>query len=420
MRRVLSMICVLFLIWQGCTGMTTRASATDLHTAKCSASFLQNWLCRDWTEERWIQEFSEAKAAGFDALVLQSVFDIVRGDCISGGHPQDADAYPSAERFCMFPSRQTADFHSSQNGGDALALAFMAAKQTNMQLWIGTVSDDLWWKFGWGVPQGSFFADWSADNAGLCADLIAEIWERYGTEYGDRIAGWYYVNEIWNMDAACMGTDHGLYANVIGSNLHTVIQALDRTCPEKPLLISPFYNRDISSSEQYTVFLTDILETAQFRHIDIYAGQDGGGSEYSPEVIREWALAQKQAVSDRMRFWVNCESFQKDFSPKPVEQLRKNYAATADLAEQAILFSWNHFYHDSDLNTEFAAFALETPQGDVNGDGIVSVADAVMLQKWLHCIGNLDKPDTADMDGDGQIDVFDLALLKRKLVGKIR
>ena len=92
----------------------------------------------------------------------------------------------------MFPSRQTADFHSSQNGGDALALAFMAAKQTNMQLWIGTVSDDLWWKFGWGVPQGSFFADWSADNAGLCADLIAEIWERYGTEYGDRIAGWYY------------------------------------------------------------------------------------------------------------------------------------------------------------------------------------------------------------------------------------
>ena len=121
-----------------------------------------------------------------------------------------------------------------------------------------------------------------------------------------------------------------------------------------------------------------------------------------------------------MHFWVNCESFQKNLTPKPVKQLRKNYAATADLAEQAILFSWNHYYHDSDLNTEFIAFALETQQGDVNGDGIVSVADAVMLQKWLHCIGNLDKPDTADMDGDGQIDVFDLALLKRKLVVKIR
>ena len=419
MRRVLSMICVLFLIWQGCTGMTARASATDLHTAKCSASFLQNWLCRDWTEERWIQEFSEAKAAGFDALILQSVFDVVRGDCISGGHPQDADAYPSAERFCMFPSRQTADFHSSQNGGDALALAFMAAKQTNMQLWIGTVSDDLWWKFGWGVPQGSFFADWSADNAGLCADLIAEIWERYGTEYGDRIAGWYYVNEIWNMDAACGGTDGGVYARIIGENIHASVRAAAEYCPEKPVLISPFYNPDLSSSAEYTAFFSEILKTADFRTTDIYAGQDGGGKEYAAEVIREWTLAQSNAVSGRMRFWVNHECFDADFSPKPVAQLRENYNAVSDLAGGHILFSWNHYYaQDAALNGEYMAFALERTAGDVNADGVFTTADVVLLRKWL-----LAEPDgciadwkAGDFSKDDRLDVSDLCLMKRELL----
>ncbi len=424
MKRTISIILSVMLFLS--TLSPLQAGAVK-HGSRFYATYLQNWLCRDWTEARWEQEFQAAKEAGFQAIILQSTCDIVRGEAVAGGDAQDPSSYPDTAGFCMFPSENgelSGAFRSSQNQGDALELALTAAKQTEMQLWLGTANDDLWWKYGWGLPHNhgdsTYFEEWSKDNAALSASLIEEIWKRYGEDYSEQIGGFYYVNEIWNMDAACMGTDHSLYASVIGSNLHIVIQALECTCPEKSLLISPFYNPEISTSKQYTAFLTDILETAQLRPIDIYAGQDGGGSEYSPEVIREWTLAQKQAVSDRMHFWANCETFQKNLTPKPVEQLRKNYAATADLAEQAILFSWNHYYHDSDLNTEFIALALETQQGDVNGDGIVSVADAVMLQKWLHCKENLDNPDAADMDDDGQIDVFDLALLKRKLVGMMR
>ena len=36
-----------------------------------TASFIQNWYCRDWTQERWEQEFTAAKSAGFDSLILQ-------------------------------------------------------------------------------------------------------------------------------------------------------------------------------------------------------------------------------------------------------------------------------------------------------------------------------------------------------------
>ena len=56
--------------------------------------------------------------------------------------------------------------------------------------------------------------------------------------------------------------------------------------------------------------------------------------------------------------------------------------------------------------------------GDVNADGQFTVADAVLLQKWLLAV-----PDTklvnwkaADLCEDGRLDVFDLCLMKRMLV----
>lgn len=61
-----------------------------------------------------------------------------------------------------------------------------------------------------------------------------------------------------------------------------------------------------------------------------------------------------------------------------------------------------------------------TLKGDVNNDGVFSVADAILLQKWL-----LTVPDThlanwkaADFYEDDQLDVFDLCLMKRALIQK--
>lgn len=59
-------------------------------------------------------------------------------------------------------------------------------------------------------------------------------------------------------------------------------------------------------------------------------------------------------------------------------------------------------------------------KGDANGDGEFNISDVVMLQKWL-----LSVPDThlanwkaADFDEDGKLDVFDLCLMKRELIGQ--
>lgn len=61
---------------------------------------------------------------------------------------------------------------------------------------------------------------------------------------------------------------------------------------------------------------------------------------------------------------------------------------------------------------------IENVSGDVNNDGAFSVADIIMLQKWLLAV-----PDTklanwkaADLYADSKLDVFDLCLMKRALI----
>lgn len=59
--------------------------------------------------------------------------------------------------------------------------------------------------------------------------------------------------------------------------------------------------------------------------------------------------------------------------------------------------------------------ALETVDGDVNGDGTCSIADAVLLAKYLAGNAALADWQTADRNGDGSLDARDLTLLLRML-----
>ena len=58
-------------------------------------------------------------------------------------------------------------------------------------------------------------------------------------------------------------------------------------------------------------------------------------------------------------------------------------------------------------------------EGDCNNDGQFSVADVVILQKWLFDDETeLINWQSADLDEDGTINVFDLCLMKQKLINK--
>ena len=62
--------------------------------------------------------------------------------------------------------------------------------------------------------------------------------------------------------------------------------------------------------------------------------------------------------------------------------------------------------------------SLKIPENDINYDGRFNVADAVVLQKWLHGLGGMNMVNTklADVCKDEVIDVFDMCVLKKKLL----
>ena len=72
----------------------------------------------------------------------------------------------------------------------------------------------------------------------------------------------------------------------------------------------------------------------------------------------------------------------------------------------------------NELGAEF--FAYDTVIGDVNADGEFNVADLVLLRKWLLAVpdAKLESWQNADLCKDGILDVFDLCLMRRVLVGE--
>lgn len=389
--------------------VSVRAEQLPQFAPLFEASFLQGWYCRDWSQEQWQLELQEMKAAGFRAVILQSSVDFSYEQTDSARPKTDAASYAVTSAAALYPTALLPD----SSGAHALEYALLAAKQTGMQVYIGTVSDSRWWNYGWGVPD-EYFAEWSAENAAQCSTVIQEIWTAYGENYANQIAGFYYNNEIWNMDAACDGSDGGRYAEIIGSNIRASLDTVSALCPEKPLLISPFYNRDLSSAKAYAAFWRALADSAGFRTNDIFACQDGGGRGYDTDTLSEWTDALHAALCGKMRFWVNNESFDADSSAKLPELLRQNFLATAQ-AERHILFSWNHYYHGK----QDAAFAglMQSMTGDFNADGACTEADAAALRSWL--MQDSITPANwlaCDLDANCVLNAADLTLLKRRLL----
>lgn len=63
---------------------------------------------------------------------------------------------------------------------------------------------------------------------------------------------------------------------------------------------------------------------------------------------------------------------------------------------------------------------IQSVKGDVNADGEFSVADVVLLQKWLLAVPEIElaDPKSADLCEDGKLNVFDLCMMKYELINE--
>ena len=58
---------------------------------------------------------------------------------------------------------------------------------------------------------------------------------------------------------------------------------------------------------------------------------------------------------------------------------------------------------------------IEKVKGDVNADDAFTLADIVMMQKWLLCAGDITDIEAGDLNEDGKFNIFDLCIMKQMI-----
>ena len=101
----------------------------------------------------------------------------------------------------------------------------------------------------------------------------------------------------------------------------------------------------------------------------------------------------------------------------PVSEI---YFAGTEAEWNALIKDWDFSEYDTDpsvmdnVTVHFNASVGSDVEGDVNADGIFSVADLIMMQQWLYCQGRLINWKAGDLCEDNTINGLDLCLMRQK------
>lgn len=123
--------------------------------------------------------------------------------------------------------------------------------------------------------------------------------------------------------------------------------------------------------------------------------------------------------------FLGCDSLEKIWIPESVVDI-EDYAmgyTGSKVSEILTIYGYSESSAEAyavENNISFVAISSETVAGDVNHDGFFTIADVVLLQKWL--LGNPDAVlanwKAGDLCEDNIIDAFDLCLMRQKIIKK--
>lgn len=239
--------------------------------------------------------------AGIDTLIIcRAVFD---GKCV----------YPSK----VFPTLKDED-------DDFAGFILKEAAERRMDVFVGGYISDLTWNGG----------DWKYEIK-QNEKFVKEFTGRYGDI--PSFKGWYIPHEGYDRILNLKETMGGLAA------------LYKDKCPEKKVLVSPFFRTPVTSAEPFSPERTaeewDFIWEKCGKDIDCCAFQDG---TVPPDDMAAYVSAVK-TVCDKydIGLWSNVETFERDvrhqFYPINFDLLKRKIKAVEGLVEKYITFEFSHF-----------------------------------------------------------------------------
>ncbi len=314
-----------------------------------NGTFIQSWMSSTWDNERWEKETSTMKEAGIEYLIIQDVANKSTGKNGQWTVYYESDV-PALEN-AVFP-------------GDAVESALKACSKAGLKVFVGlALFDDFW-------TQGAITGQYR-NMCSIAAEMVKDIYSKYGEKYKDAFYGWYFTPEINNV-ITCQINISG-----IAKGLNKIIESINEVSPELPLLLSPFYAEYLSTGPVITLSnLVRFFNKVNFRDGDIFAVQDAVGAKWVKEENLEmtWKMysAAVESCDADIKLWANCENFSLAFADsafdgiftRPATENKGSITETLDrfvwqmdmatkYAENIIVFSYNHYFSPNLVNSAF-------------------------------------------------------------------
>lgn len=307
MKRIISLMlaAVMLLTLCGCTQTeSTPTTVPEVKYPMVSGTFMQLWAFKNYDEAHMTQHLQYLKDVGIDLLIVQSTFNV---------------------------SQQSNEL--TEQDMTLLGIVLAAAKNVNMQVYLGLANDGNWWK--------KVFTDqqWLDDHVEISLKAARKLYDAYKSQYPDIFTGWYFWPEYWNMDLDAAQTARG--ANFL-SDYRDGLYAIDSSMP---MLLSPYITSAVDAKNT-EYFWKDILSASTLRDGDIFCCQDSvGAGHVTMDQIDAYFAAMKAAADTKpgLQFWANNEDFTPDFKSADMGRFKQQLDITAKYAEKHISFSFCHY-----------------------------------------------------------------------------
>ncbi len=288
-------------------------------------SFIQNWLVKNWKDADWDREFRALKDAGMELVILQDVLD-------------------SKEKKAVYAT-DLPGYQSLTGKQDVVENLFRFAKKYRMKVILGLNSNGDWWKY-YANDTAWLFPEMEIGN-----QVANELNQKYVIRYPNQFYGWYWWWEIDNLNYKKPEQQANLAKALDISCNH-----LHKLTPGIPVMICPFWNRTLSTPEEYRNLFKYLFSHSSFGRGDIFCPQDGcGGELLTPDNFMPWFSGIKEAVKSKpgIRYWSDLETFRKNYRAAPVNEIAKQMINVRPYVENIITFSYSHYQSPSVTNPNF-------------------------------------------------------------------
>ncbi len=295
--------------------------------SKLTGTFFQPWFVEGWKSADWARLFDELRAAGVDDHVIwQWTADSLN----------KVTWYPTKlEGYAMVENTAVPD-----PVGESLALA----KKAGLTVWLGLNWTDDWWNRYANDPE------WLENEFAVGRAVAAELWNRYGADYADVIAGFYLTMEVDNDNFAEAGPRSRM-ASVYGKTVDFIHKTAN-----KPVMIAPFCSDSgAMDPKAWGAMWKEILKTAAIDVVNMQDGcgasDDGRTTHTTVETVGSWFAAMKGAVDaarPSCRLWSDLETFDMDadgncFPCRDFARIARQMAAEAPYVERFSSFAVMHY-----------------------------------------------------------------------------